>query len=276
MDKITYEEKMNEQARQGRFDEYVNDISKIRYTPVDDKFVYLPKNIFFKLLSLIVRFLMAALGPILVWIVYHIKVEGRQNLKGVKKAITVSNHVLILDILLNRTACFGHRQYVTGASFNNRIGMGTILKAGGLFVFGETFTAQKNLNKAIEKVLKKNCYVHFYSEQALWLNYEKSRPYKIGAFRFASNLNLPIIPITICFRKPPKFMFWRKNKFVTVVISKPIYPNNELNKKEREKDLLCKAQAAYDNTIIDFYNYDKSAYTYLGSPSETKKRGENG
>lgn len=272
MNKKEYSEKLNDYARLGRFDEYIDDVSKIAYNPVDDKFVYIPKNIFFKIFSFFVRCIMITLGPLLVKIVYHLKVEGRKNLKGVKKAITVSNHVLVLDVLINRTATFGHKQYVTGATFNNRKGLGPFLKAGGLFVFGETFTAQKNLNKAIETVLQKDCYVHFYSEQALWKNYEKSRPFKIGAFRFASNLNLPIIPITICFRKPPKFMFWRKNKFVTAIIGKPIYPNNELSRREKEQDLLSRAQQEYDNTIIDFYSYDKDSYTYLGTPSETKRR----
>lgn len=271
MTKEEYKQRMNELARQGRFDEYVNDVSKIKYNRVDDKFNYNPKNIFFKILSLFIRFIMATLGPLLAFIVYHLKIEGRENLKGVKKAITVSNHVKILDILFNRTATYFHKQYVTGASFNNRKFFGTIFKAGGLLPFGETFSAQKKMKEFLEeKLTKTNCYVHFYSEQALWKDYEKSRPYKIGAFKYASNLNLPVIPLTICFRNPPKFMFWRKHKFVTIFIGKPIYPDMNLPKKQREQELLIKAQKSYDDKIIEFYNYDKDSYTYLNPPKENE------
>lgn len=270
MSKIDEQQLINSFAESGNFYSEVHDTSKIKHNAVDENYCYLPTNIFFKMFSLFVRFIMLTLGRILLFFVYHPIIKGRENLKNVSGAITVSNHVLILDVLLNRIALRGHKQYVTAESFNNRKGFGGLLKAGGILPFGETYSAQKNLNKIVSHLLKSGCFVHYYSEQTLWKAYEKSRPFKKGAFTVAAKENVPVIPVVICFRKPKVCLF--KRKFVNIFISKPIYPDENKTRKENEEHLQTKAQKFYDDTIIDFYNYDKEKYTYLGAPQNTLRR----
>ncbi len=272
MNRQAYDALIEELACEGKFDTSTENVSEFEHNVVDENYVYKPENILFVIYSKIIRFILATVGPIFTFFAYHLKVEGRQNLKGVKKAITVSNHVLETDILINRLAAFGHKQYVTGASFNNKKGFfGYTLKAGGLLPLGESFKAQKNLVKVIEEVVENNGYVHFYAEQSLWNRYERSRPFKIGAFHFAAKLNVPVIPITFVFREPPKIMRWyRKKKFVTAIIGKPVYPDSEPTLKDQEQVLLAKVQKQYDDTIISFYGYDKETYTYNSKPKKEK------
>lgn len=48
---------------------------------------------------------------------------------------------------------------------------------------------------AINIILKRGDFVLIYPEQAMWWNYKKIRPFKDGAFRFACEANVPVLPI---------------------------------------------------------------------------------
>ena len=197
-------------------------------------------------------------GPIVDYLGFNIRIEGRKNLKGVKRGITISNHVHYLDSLWNLQALsFRNNVYITGAPHNLKKGFfGATLKAGGFIPIASTFSQNKEFDKYIKSILDKGGFVHFYPETALWLRYEQSRPLKKGAFYYASKNNVPIIPIIILFRK----RLFRKKKAVTVKICKPIYPDPNLSAQQNCEMLRLETQKVYDNVIINFYNYDKESY----------------
>ena len=51
--------------------------------------------------------------------------------------------------------------------------------------------------QAIDILLKRGDKVLVYPEKALWWNYRKPRPFKIGAFKFAVSAGVPVIPMFI-------------------------------------------------------------------------------
>ena len=62
---------------------------------VDGSYKYLLKNILFKVTKSIVKGLIFLLSPIINKTAFSLKIIGRENLKGIKSAITISNHFII-------------------------------------------------------------------------------------------------------------------------------------------------------------------------------------
>lgn len=53
---------------------------------------------------------------------------------------------------------------------------------------------------AIDTVLSRGDYLLVYAEQSMWWNYKKPKPTKLGAFKWASKNNVPVIPTFITMR----------------------------------------------------------------------------
>lgn len=74
---------------------------------------------------------------------------------------------------------------------------------GFLFHYANTIPLSSNLScmkemmKAVSFYLKRGEKILVYAEQALWWNYKKPRPMTSGAFRFAAENKVPVIPVFI-------------------------------------------------------------------------------
>ena len=271
IEKKPYDNLLYELALQERFDTFTTpiNINSAKNTLNYEKLK--KKNVFLRFYGLIIRGLLKALGPVLNFFGFRIKIKGRKNLKGIKSAITISNHVHYLDCLWNYQALTKHKRvYFTGAPFNFKKGfLGSFLRAGGFIPIATSFSQKKEFDKYVSELLEKGSFVHFYPEQALWLKFKQSRPLKKGAFLYASKNNVPIVPVVICFKKAFTFTGFS----VTVQICEPIFPDENLSQTENCKLLNELAQKTYDNTIIDFYHYDKNTYALnkINTPKFDKK-----
>lgn len=256
-----YVEKLNELERAGKFDEYSTPFNTENVVPVDKNYVFLQKGAVNGFLTGVVRAVLRTLGPVADFLCFRLIVKGRKNLRKVKGAITVSNHVSYLDTLIvKETFGFG-RVYLTGASHNSKRGVGgKILRLGGFLPLNGTFEAYKNLDAAISELLKKGKFVHFNPEQAMWVDYEKPRPMKIGAFRFAVKNNVPVVPMFIQFRKSRVRRAVGVTPAVTVQVMPPLYGDPDLPVRERAEDLRKRTEAAYR---AQYEKYYKRKLTYL-------------
>jgi 1-acyl-sn-glycerol-3-phosphate acyltransferase len=104
--------------------------------------------------------------------------------------------------------------------------------------------------EATNTLLQKGNFVLFYPEQAMWWNYRKPRPLKLGAFKFAVKNGVPVLPCFITMRDTDVLGedlrrsisdFDIAENFVpdgfyiqeyTIHIGEPIYPKAELGLKE--------------------------------------------
>lgn len=102
----------------------------------------------------------------------------------------------------------------------------------------ESIHAKTSFVKTINKLLQNGETVHFYPEGSLWPYYEKIRHFKDGAFRFAVENNIPIVPMVFTFTKHTNFLKYIKKKpSITLTILEPIYPDERINKTESIKKL---------------------------------------
>ena len=91
----------------------------------------------------------------------------------------------------------------------------------------------KKFMHALSVLLKRGEKVLIYAEQGMWWNYRKPRPLTPGAFRFAVENNVPILPL---------FITMNDSEFVgsdgfniqeyTLHFLPAIYPDSNLNKKD--------------------------------------------
>lgn len=258
-------------ASHGDFDTHTTKFKTNNQKKIDGEYVFVPKNLVFRVTRALARGIVGLFGPLVTKVAFNLKVVGRENLKGIKSAITVSNHVHYLDALMNMQALRGKKFYIVGAPHNMKRGIaGYLMKAGGMLPLSTSLSASKNLNATVSEILSQGGFIHMYAESALWFRYEKSRPLKIGAFKMACENNVPIVPIVILFRNKNKLEFFRKKKTITLKICKPIFPDVNLTKREQAVKMMNECQRVYNDTICDFYGYDKETYSIFPSEEELK------
>ena len=108
--------------------------------------------------------------------------------------------------------------------------------------------------KSVNNLLTNKESILIYPEQAMWWNYKKPRPFKIGAFKIAYKANVPIIPLFISMKDDTRFdddgyPIQRH----TLHVMEPIFPNKEDKEKEETKNMMKKAYEKYKEKYEEVY-----------------------
>lgn len=198
------------------------------------------------------RSIMSVLAPHALRIVYGAKVVGKKNYKALGKrgAVCVCNHFNYLDTLFVRQATGYFRSYHTMGPFNNKKGLGGhIIRHGGMLPFSTNMTAMKNFMRETERLLKAGKIVNFYAEQAMWLNYQKPRPMKDGAFYYAIKYGVPVLPLFCTFKKNKRGHI----KKLRIHVLPAVYADETLPKTERLADMKARAERAWKDCYESAY-----------------------
>ena len=111
-----------------------------------------------------------------------------------------------------------------------------------------------NFMSATDTLLKKGESILIYPEQAMWWNYRKPRPYKIGAFRIAYKAGAPVLPTFITMQDSdiigPDGAPLQRHTFH---IMPPIYPEAGLSVKDGAQKMLDAAFAAVKAKYEEVY-----------------------
>lgn len=215
--------------------------------PLDDDYNFFPRFFLTKIIyAFIWYFLVFLIAPIVTFVAYGVRIKGRRNLKKLKTgAISISNHCLYMDCVLVAQSLMPKKVYYTTLESNLRLPViGHIVKAlGGLPICSRP-SMQIEFNRSVSKILKKGNIVHFMPEGSIWPYYEKIRPFKKGAFHYAVQNDVPIVPICINFRQPRRFQRFLGIRAVltTVHIGKPIYADSDLPRKQRIEELRVRSE----------------------------------
>lgn len=210
---------------------------------VDETYEFLPKNIFFRIFSAVLRVI--AVGFMMVYntVVFGMKVEGRENLKGLpsKGFVSVCNHVHGLDCTM--VACALH---VTSLYYPSRKGnldlpwrKRLIHTLGAVPIPPSSVKAFQNFQEAMAKVLKQGKVVHIFPEGCLKPYCPELREFKRGAFKMAYDNQVPVVPLVISYR-PSRG--WRritnKKPLLNISILKPQIADFQNSEKEEVKRML--------------------------------------
>lgn len=122
----------------------------------------------------------------------------------------------------------------------------------------------KALNKAMTELFARGEKILIYPEQAMWYNYRKPRPMKVGAFRFAVKNNVPILPVFITLEDTDKYdADGLPIQAYTVHVLPALYPDRALSTREDSERLCRENYNLCRRTYEEFYG-KKLEYTTNG------------
>ena len=169
-----------------------------------------------------------AIPVLFIWtrVILGVRVMGENRLHSLKGALTVCNHVHMLDCALVALALFPRKLIFPTLPGNVRsLWPGSIVRLlGGVAVPGN-MSELAQFFEEMEFLLMKGRIVHFFPEGNLNPYDTSLRRFKKGAFHLAAQARVPVIPISIAF-KPPNCIqkLYRRKPTMVVHVGDPILP----------------------------------------------------
>jgi 1-acyl-sn-glycerol-3-phosphate acyltransferase len=180
---------------------------------------FLPFTVVFRFVLVLVRIVSRSL--------FGIEIRGRENLRGVHRAILVSNHSLVLDPGFIAYAIWPRRAYYTMLEETALIPLlGTFVRLLGAMPLVQGSSAVGRQERGIDDALRHLGLVHFFPEGECYLRNQQIMPFHRGAFRAASRRGLPVVTVTTVLRKRV-LKLWNTLHLpprILILIGKPISP----------------------------------------------------
>ena len=187
-------------------------------------------------------------------------IENAKEIKG--GAIVTCNHFNIADnYVVYRTIKpalkKGHYLYKVIKEGNYTTFKGPVrlmMRHGNTLPLSSNMETMKKFWEGMEILLNRGEKILIYPEQAMWWNYKKPRPLKLGAFRMAVKYNVPIIPVFITM-KDSTYMdddgFPVQELYVHYL--PPIYPDEDLSPIDRANQMMDKNYKLWVKKYEEFY-----------------------
>jgi len=178
-------------------------------------------NIFYYLIAIPVLFIWTRM-------VLGVRVIGEKRLNKLGGALTVCNHVHLLDSALVGLALFPRKLIFPTLRKNvESFWPGSIVKFLGGVAIPDNMTELKQFFAEMEYLLLKGRIVHFFPEGELKPYYTGLRTFKKGAFHLASQARVPIVPISITFKQPKGIAkLYRRKPTMVVHVGQPVLPTS--------------------------------------------------
>lgn len=219
-----------------RSDEHMLKVKHLVDTNFDENFQYLPKSFWYKVKRVLLWIaLNTFVFAVCCNLIHGLKIYGKENIKKHKKllkngAITICNHVFMLDYLCVLKAIRPHLEYMPGWKTNFEGSNRHFIRlVGGIPIPTDNARAMVKFKRSIDEVLENGKWLHFYPEGSMWFYYPDIRPLKPAVFKFAVAHNKPVIPLAISYR-PRKGLYkiYKKKPCVDIHIGEPLIPDTSL------------------------------------------------
>ena len=258
-------------------DKHYLEVHKNRGIVFDTKYPYIDRSRWFRFRQGVVRFLLNIFVFHVATVRMGLKIEGRENIKKYREVlkngvVSVANHVHMWDYIAVMKAIRPFKSNLLAWAPNVNGENGTLIRmVGGIPIPEGNTAATKTYLKVMRSLLKDDHgWLHIYSEGSMWEYYRPIRPFKRGASHIACDCDKPILPLAFTYREPGwirKHVFRQIAKF-TIHIGEPLFPNKDLNPKEREKDLTIRTHEA----VCALAGIDPKENLYPAMYSEDVKR----
>ena len=191
------------------------------------------------------------------------EVRGMENFIPLEKqgAIITCNHFNAFDnfavykVLENHIKHRELYKVIKEGNYTNFPGLfGTFFRNCNTLPLSSSYAVMKEFMAGVKVLLERGEKILIYPEQCMWWNYRKPRPLTPGAFRFAAENNVPVIPLFITMKDSD---FTGADGFpvqeYTVHILSPLYPLENGNLKEKTEDLKNRNYEAWKKVYEETY-----------------------
>jgi lipopolysaccharide biosynthesis glycosyltransferase/1-acyl-sn-glycerol-3-phosphate acyltransferase len=170
-------------------------------------------------------------------------IVGLENFACLRSgAIVTCNHFNAFDSFVIQLAYYASKQkkrkfyrIIKEGNYTSFPGFyGFLMKNCNTLPLSSNYRTMKKFIESTKTLLQDGNLVLVYPEQSMWWNYRKPKPLKDGAFKFAVDSDVPVLP---CFITMKDSDILGKDGFYvqeyTVHIGRPIYPDKEKPTRER-------------------------------------------
>ena len=193
-------------------------------------------------------------------------VKGLENFAAVKDSgvIITCNHFNAFDNFAIHYSLFPFLYKGNGKVLWKVIREGNYTNFPGLYGFffrhcntlplSANFSTMKNFMVAMKTLLNRGEKVLVYAEQGMWWNYRKPRPLTLGAFKFAVEAKVPVLPMFITMEDSDLIDGdgFPVQKY-TVNILPAIYADPSKSSKDNMEEMRNKNYQAWVKVYEDFY-----------------------
>lgn len=201
------------------------------------------------------------------------EVRGRENLAAIENtgAFITCNHFNSFDnYALYRAIApaLGKRdlyKIIREGNYTSYRGFfGYLFRHCHTLPLSSSLAGMRELMAAISVLLRRGEKILIYPEQAMWYNYRKPRPLKVGAFRFAAKENCPVLPVFITLEDTDAADGdGYPVQAYTVHLLPAIFPDHDKGARENSRLMCEKNYALWKKTYEEFYGV-KLEYTTQG------------
>ena len=209
---------------------------------------------------------------------YLKEIKGLENIVGLKSgAVITCNHFSSDDSFLIQLAyeemarsnkeLFHKKKFyrvIREGNYTNFQGFfGKLMKSCNTLPLSSNFKTMKQFIISVDFLLQQGNFILFYPEQSMWWNYRKPKPLKKGAFSFAANNRVPVIPVFITMRDSLEYK--DDNGFplqeYTIHIGKPILPDPDYTCDENAVKMMEENYQLWKSIYEETYGFALSYTT---------------
>lgn len=221
---------------------------------VDEHYKFVPRSKLGHLTAYLFKMLVAGVFYCFNRTAYGLRVRGRKNLKKVPGgAVTICNHVQGMDCSLVVEAVAPRNLYYLTVKTNLELaGLRTFIKLLGGIPIPESPKALRVFNGVIHELLVNGDFVHVYPEGVLFPYFLKGiRQFQRGAFKYAYDANVPVVPMVITFRERKGLRkLLNRKPLLTLTILEAVYPDTTKRARAEIDRLMLRC---YEN-MADYFD----------------------
>ena len=218
-------------------------------TVFDKNYPYIDRSRSFRFKQFLVRVLLYIIVFPVATVRLGLRIKGRKIIKQNKEllkngVVSCANHVHLWDYIAVMKAIRPFRSNLLAWDKNVRGENATLIRmVGGIPIPKDDIHATGAFVRATKDLLKGGGWLHIYAEGSMWEYYMPIRPFKSGIGYFSVQCGKPILPMAFSYREPGwiRKNIFRQTACFTLNIGEPIFPDETLDRKERETDIVKRA-----------------------------------
>jgi len=191
----------------------------------------------FRAAAMLTFYFVWPIGQIVNLVMFSTRYKNRWKLRGVRRAVLISNHTTFLDGVKIAGMMLPRRTWQTllEKTVESPI-IGTLTRLLGGVPLPPGSAGLKRVLEAAETIFRFRRFLHFYPEGECYLYNQKIAEFKPGAFLIAAELNVPVIPMITVFSNglfKPRSFLGRILPREKLVVLDPVYPSKYVHRNAK-------------------------------------------